>query len=137
MIDALKYPIIAGILDSDDYYTEVEVEMAGSSLPPGIPEGSYFSHGQKVKIKWQAWIEARDWGIKGISPVVPPDQEFELKFEEPTDDGDIEHPVKWKLKEVDIEFEPIEDSSLSLQILPTVLHIDFEEGGGILYFQIS
>lgn len=123
----------------EKYRTDVEVELYHSGgLPPDVPKGSYLDHNQKVTIEWEMTVEARDWGIKGMSPMVPAGQEIELRFEEPTDDEDIEHKVKWKLNEVEATLQfSTEHEPLSLQILPISLHVDFSDNTAEVIFQVS
>lgn len=117
----------------DKYRTSVLVSIFGK--PPGLKD-VHLEHNAKVVISWNLLEERREWGIKGISPMIT-DQEIELVFIESTEDEDIEHSFTWHIKDADISFESSDSLASSLQILPTTLEIDFNNKKSTVIFQIS
>jgi len=95
---------------NDSFETEVELTHDG----PGSVRG-------KVKLKWRYEIDARSWGIKGITVIVP-EQKIEYTVEETNDDGDdVEVEKHLTIANPKIEYEGSSDHGIGL--FPTLIDV--------------
>lgn len=95
---------------NDSFDSEVELNHDGTGTVRG-----------KVKLKWRYEIEARSWGIKGISVIIP-EQTIKFTVEDVNDEGEDEESERTlKIDNPKIEYEGSSEHGLAL--FPTLIDV--------------
>jgi hypothetical protein len=97
-------------LANETFHTDVELSTDDSGSVRG-----------QVKLKWSYEIEARDYGIKGISVIIP-EQKIAYTVEETDEDGeDVEVEKTLTLANPKVEYEGSSEHGLAL--FPTLIEV--------------
>jgi hypothetical protein len=104
-----------------NFQTVVPVEALGV----GDMEGWEVVH-SSVEIKWAVWIEIRQWGVKSLTPIVPPQK---VRFQVSRDDE-----VRWVSCELNLRSE-VESGGMPIEPLMAYFNFGSDQVDGHVVFQ--